>query len=155
MLAVAVGMQPQYSSRVAVPFPTGFTWDQGRFGFDLTRSGGRFETDLNPRDLIAPAVWSHPAFHVDRVGNDSSDGVGAQDGDFFNAKRTIHAEFDARNATDASYRVLVNANTFWGSAFARNGQIEPEQPVAVHMRIQGRSPLPACSQNYRCDHWQK
>ena len=131
MLGVAVGLQPQYSSRVAVPFPDGFAWDQGRFGFDVSRSGGRFETALNPRDLVNPAIWSGPALLVDRAGDDSNDGFGAEDGDFSAAKRTIHAAFEAGNATGAPYRVLVNADTYEGSAFTRNGQTEPDQPVAV------------------------
>ncbi|MEO1555934.1 MAG: hypothetical protein AAFS01_05850 [Pseudomonadota bacterium] len=131
MLGVAVGLQPQYSSRVAVPFPTGFAWDQQRFGFDVASVGGRFQADLNPRDLVNPAIWSGPAFHVDRTGDDSNDGLGSQEGDFSNAKRTIHAAFDAGNATGAPYRVIVNADTFEGSAFTRNGQTEPDQHVAV------------------------
>lgn len=49
-------------------------------------------------------------------------GFGAQDGDFSSAKRTIHATFDAGNATGAPYRVLVDADTYEGSAFTGNGQ---------------------------------
>lgn len=131
MLGVAMGLQPQYSSRVAVPFPSGFSWDQARFGFDVSCIGGRFETDLNPRDLVDPAIWTGPAFHVAQSGNDSNDGLGVQDGDFSSAKRTIHAAFDAGNGTGAPYRVLVDADTYEGSAFTRNGNTEPDQPVAV------------------------
>ena len=126
-----MGLQPQYSSRAEVPFPNGFAWDSERFGFDIASVGRRFEADLNPRDLVDPTIWSGPAFHVDRAGDDSNNGLGAQDGDFSAAKRTIHAAFEAGNATGAPYRVLVKADTYEGSAFTRNGQTEPDQPVAV------------------------
>ena len=132
MLGLAVGLQAQYSSHAAVPYPAGFGWDQGRFGFSVTKSGGRFEADLTPRDLVDPAIWSGPAFHVDRLaGDDSNSGLGAEDGDFSAAKESIHAAFVAGNATGAPYRVLVNAGEFEGSAFTRNGNEEPDQPVAI------------------------
>jgi len=132
MLGVAVGLQPQYNSRAAVPFPAGFAWDQTRFGFDVTAAGGRFESGLNPRDLVDPAIWSGPAFHVDRTGgNDANSGAGATDGDFSDAKKSIYAAFLAGNATGAPYRVLVNAAEYEGGAFTRNGNDEPDQSVAV------------------------
>lgn len=131
MLGVAVALQPQYSTRRAVPFPAGFAWDQGRFGFGISQSGGRFTAELEPRDLVDPAIWAGPAFHVDTGGDDSNSGLGAQDGDFAAAKRTISGAFVAGNATGGAYRVLVNAGEYEGSAFTRNGNDEPTQPVAV------------------------
>ena len=131
MLGLAVGMQPQYSARRAVLFPAGFAWDQGRFGFEIAQVGGRYVADVNPRDLIDPAVWSGPAFHVDVAGDDANTGLGAADGDFSQAKRTIYGAFVEGNATGAPYRVLVKAGQFEGSAFTRNGNDEPTQPVAV------------------------
>jgi len=131
MLGLAVGMQPQYATRVAVPFPAGFAWDQARFGFDIAKAGGRFEADVDPRSLIDPAVWSGPAFHVDVAGDDANTGLGATEGDFSQAKRTFYGAFLAGNATGAPYRVLVKSGQFEGSAFTRNGNDEPTQPVAV------------------------
>ncbi|MEM6897697.1 MAG: hypothetical protein AAF576_09950, partial [Pseudomonadota bacterium] len=131
MLGLAVGMQPQYSLRQAVPFPAGFGWDQARFPFDISKVGARFQAHLNPRDLVDPAIWSGPAFHVDLAGNDDNSGLGAADGDFSDAKRTIYSAFVAGNATGAPYRVLVKAGQYEGSAFTRNGNDEPTQPVAV------------------------
>jgi hypothetical protein len=130
MLGVAVGLQPQYSTRMSVPFPVGFAWDQGRFPMGISKAGGRYVTDMNPRDLVDPAIWSGPAFHVDVAGDDANSGLGVE-GDFAAAKRTIYAAFLAGNATGAPYRVLVNAGEYEGSAFTRNGNDEPTQPVAV------------------------
>jgi hypothetical protein len=134
MLGVAVGLQPQYCGRVSVPFPPGFAWDQGRFGFDINKSRSRFEADLNPHDLVDPAIWSGPALHVDVAGDDTNSGLGAQDGDFSDAKRTIYGAFVAGNATGVAYRVIVNAGEYEGSAFTRNGNDEPTQAVALLAR---------------------
>lgn len=131
MLGLAVGMQPQYTTRQSVPFPAGFAWDQTRFGFDVCKVGGIFETDLDPKSLIDPAVWSGPAFHVSPTGSDTNTGLGSVDGDFGDAKRTIYGAFLAGNATGAPYRVLVQAGQYEGSAFTRNGNDEPTQAVAV------------------------
>ncbi|WP_299288195.1 hypothetical protein [uncultured Tateyamaria sp.] len=131
MLGVAVGLHAQYSARREVAFPAGFDWDQGRFGFGIAEVGGRFETDLDPRALVDPAIWTAPAFHVDTGGSDANTGLGAQDGDFSDAKRTIYAAFVAGNATGAPYRVLVKAGQYKESEFTRNGNDEPDQPVAL------------------------
>lgn len=81
MLGLAVGVTPQYRGRVPVPFPDGFGWDSGRFGFDISQSGGRYQADVTPRDLVDPAIWTEPALHVDGVaGHDGNSGLGAQDG---------------------------------------------------------------------------
>ncbi|MEL7091923.1 MAG: hypothetical protein AAFN94_09335 [Pseudomonadota bacterium] len=131
MLGLAVGMHPQYSVRAAVPFPAGFAWDQGRFGFEIAQVGGRYEADVTPRDLVDPAIWSGAVIHVDADGDDANSGLGAFAGDFTDAKESIHAAFVAGNATGAPYRVLVKAGQYEGSAFTRNGNEEPTQPVAI------------------------
>jgi hypothetical protein len=132
MLGLAVGMTPQYRGRVPVPFPDGFGWDTGRFDFDISQSGGRYQAEISPRDLVDPAIWTGPALHVDgATGDDGNSGLGAQDGDFSDAKRTIYAAFVAGNATGAPYRVLVKAGIYEESAFTRNGNDEPSQAVAV------------------------
>ena len=131
MLGVALGLQPQYGGRVSVPFPPGFAWDQGRFRFDVNKSGSRFEADLNPRDLVDPAIWSGPALHVAVAGDDSNSGLGAQDGDFSDAKRTIYGAFVAGNATGAAYRVIVNGGNMRAAPFTRNGNDEPTQAIAL------------------------
>jgi hypothetical protein len=137
MLGLAVQVGPQYSTRRAVDFPSGFAWDTTRFGFDVAQVGGRYVADLDPRSLVDPAIWTGPAFHVSVDGDDDNTGLGATDGDFSQAKRTIHAAFLAGNATGAPYRVLVEAGRFEGSAFTRNGNQEPDQPVAV-LAVGGR-----------------
>ncbi|WP_415919312.1 hypothetical protein [Tateyamaria sp. SN6-1] len=131
MLGLAVGMQPTYSARRVVPFPAGFAWDQGRFGLQISETGGRYVADVDPRDLVDPAIWAGPAFHVSASGDDYNSGLAATEGDFTDAKRTIYGAFRAGNATGAPYRVVVNADTYEGSAFTRNGNDEPTQPVAV------------------------
>ncbi|MEL6885379.1 MAG: hypothetical protein AAFP87_12785 [Pseudomonadota bacterium] len=131
MLGIGVGVQAQYSTRRSVPFPAGFAWDQARFGFDVAQVGGRFTADIDPRALVDPRVWSGPAYHVDVAGNDNNTGLGSVDGDFSQAKRTIYGAFREGNASGAPYRVIVNAGQYEGSAFTRNGNDEPTQPVAV------------------------
>ena len=132
MLGVSVGVQPGFGLRRGVDLPPGFGWDAVRFPLPVHRVGARYGVGLQPRDLVDPAIWSGPAFHVDGVaGDDANSGLGAQDGDFSAAKRTIHAAFVAGNATGAAYRVLVQAGTYSESAFTRNGNDEPSQPVAI------------------------
>ena len=135
MLGLGLGMQPRFllaaSGVPDVTFPTGFAWDQERFGFGVTKAGAEYVSDLNPATLVDAGIWSGPAFHVDSAGNDANSGLGAQDGDFSDAKRTIYGAFRAGNATGAPYRVLVNAGQYEGSAFTRNGKDEPSQPVAI------------------------
>ncbi|MBD3665388.1 hypothetical protein [Sulfitobacter aestuariivivens] len=132
MLGLSVGLQPQYSSRVPVDFPTGFGWDQAHHPLSIHRTGTRYVADINPRDLVDPAIWAGPAYHVDSAaGDDGQTGLGSVDGDFTQAKRTIYAAFLAGNATAAPYRVLVKPGTYEESAFTRNGNDEPDQPVAI------------------------
>lgn len=112
------------------PLPLG--WGGTLENLVASRSGSVFRANIDPRDLVDPAIWSGPAFHVDgQSGHDSNSGLGASDGDFSAAKRSIHAAFTAGNATNAAYRVLVKPGEFEGSAFTKNGQIEPSQPVAI------------------------
>ena len=70
MLGLAVGMQPQYSTRVAVPFPAGFAWDQGRFGFEVTKTGNSYATDLDPRAQVDPALASDRLHRLQALLND-------------------------------------------------------------------------------------
>ncbi|MEM8654401.1 MAG: hypothetical protein AAGF36_06620 [Pseudomonadota bacterium] len=131
MLGVTLGLAPQYSAQSLVPFPAGFAWDQAAFGLDVARAGGRYRADVDPRSLVDPSIWSGPAIHVDRAGSDANSGLGAEDGDFSAAKRTLHSAFVAGNATGGPYRVLVKAGQYRESDFTRNGNEEPDQPVAI------------------------
>jgi len=135
MLRVAVGIAPQYmtgSGSASVVFPSGFNWDGTSHPVAITQAGQSFSTGLNPRDLVDPAIWTGPAFHVDSAtGDDGNSGLGSADGDFSAAKRTIYGAFVAGNATGAPYRVLVAAGEYEESSFTRNGNDEPSQPVAV------------------------
>ena len=134
MLGAGVGLQPQYSFSALdiLDFPVGFGWDQGRFPVQVTDIEGEFFSNLMPRDLVDPAVWTGVAIHVDRVtGDDGNLGLGAIDGDFITAKRTIYSAFVAGNATGAPYRVIVKAGEYEESAFTRNGNDEPDQAVAI------------------------
>lgn len=132
MLGVSVGLQAPWSMRRPVALPDGFDWDLQRFGFGFFRIGSRYGVDVAPRDLVNSQIWTGAAIHVDGVlGDDANSGLGAQDGDFSDAKRTIHAAFLAGNATNAPYRVLVKAGLLEETAFTRNGNEEPDQPVAV------------------------
>lgn len=131
MLGLSMGLQPQYSPRQTAFIPAGFAWDQARFGFGFAKVGAQFQADVDPRDLVDPAIWTGPAFHVDAGGDDANSGLGAVEGDFSAAKQSIYAAFVAGNATNAPYRVLVNAGQYEGGAFTRNGNDEPTQPVAV------------------------
>ncbi len=132
MIGVWVGLGPQFSSSDSVAFPTGFGWDQARFDVPITQSGGRYQANVDPRDLVDPAIWAGPAYHVDSfAGDDANSGLGGTDGDFSDAKRSIHSAFVAGNATGAAYRVLIKSGQFEESAFTRNGNDEPDQPVAI------------------------
>lgn len=132
MLRVGVGPQPQYSFRRTVALPDGFDWDEGRFGFVVSQSGRAFRAEVAPKDLVDSTIWTGPAFHVDGAsGDDVNSGLGAFDGDFADAKRSIYAAFLAGNATGAAYRVLVKPGRYQESAFTRNGNDEPDQPVAI------------------------
>ena len=124
--------QPQVSAQKAYALPPGFGWNTSAYPLAITRSGSVYHSGMVPRDLVVPAIWSGPAFHVDgEAGNDGNTGLGASDGDFANAKRTIHAAFTEGNATGAAYRVLVKPGDYSGSAFTKNGKVEPDQPVAI------------------------
>ncbi|PCI45033.1 MAG: hypothetical protein COB49_10480 [Alphaproteobacteria bacterium] len=131
MIAVGVGLVPQFGRETPVPLPAGFGWDAGRFALNITK-GSRYCANLAPRDLVDAGIWTGAAVHVDgATGDDGNSGLGAQDGDFAAAKRSIYAAFVAGNATGAPYRVIVKAGTYEESAFTRNGNDEPSQPVAI------------------------
>jgi hypothetical protein len=132
MLGVGLGLVPGNQVETPVALPTGFNWDTARFAVEFRKSGAGFRAVVNPRDLVNPAIWTGAAIHVDgENGDDGNSGLGADDGDFSAAKRSIHAGFVAGNATGAPYRVLVKAGSFEESAFSRNGNEEPDQPVAI------------------------
>ena len=132
MLGVGLGAFAPYRNRVPIDFPVGFDWDRARFDLDIEQVGGQYRTGIVPRDLVDPAIWREVALHVDgAAGDDGNSGLGAEDGDFANGKRTIHAALVAGNATGAPYRVLVKAGDYAEGAFTRNGNDEPDQPVAV------------------------
>ncbi|MEP2029441.1 MAG: hypothetical protein ABJI96_12140 [Paracoccaceae bacterium] len=112
--------------------PSGLGWNTALTDVTATQTGGGYAVNVNPRGLVDPAIWAGQAYHVDGVaGNDSSSGIGAFDGDFSTAKKSIHSAFSAGNASGNPYRVLVKAGNFEGSAFTKNGQVEPSQPVAI------------------------
>lgn len=112
--------------------PTGLGWNSTAWPLTVTRYDDGHDVGLNPRDLVDSGIWSGPAFHVDLTdGDDANTGAGANDGDFSDALRTIHAAFTEGNATGQAYRVLVNSGTCDESAFSKNGQVEPNQPVAI------------------------
>jgi len=132
MLGVGLGAFAPYRNRVPIAFPVGFGWDRARFDFDIEQVGGSYRAGIEPRDLVDPGIWNGAALHVDgAAGDDGNSGLGAEDGDFANVKRTIHAAFVAGNATGAAYRVLVMAGEYAEGAFTRNGNDEPNQLVAV------------------------
>lgn len=134
MLGAGVGLQPQYSFSVSdlLGFPNGFGWDQARFPVEVSTTGSGFKTNLTPRDLVDPGIWTGAVIHVDRAtGDDGNSGIGTFDGDFTAAKRSIYHAFRVGNATGAPYRVLVNAGEYEESSFTRNGNDEPDQPVAI------------------------
>lgn len=131
MLGLGLNLYPGNAREVAVPIPQGFGWDSARFPLSVTRGAG-YSTGDDPRALVHPGIWTGPAFHVDgQSGDDANTGTGGADGDFANAKRTIHAAFSAGNAAGEPYRVIVKPGQFEESAFTKNGQIEPAQPVAI------------------------
>jgi len=132
MIAMGVGLGPQFRTETHVPFPAGFGWDSGRFPLSITKGGGGYRANLTPRDLVDGGIWTGSAFHVDsETGDDNNTGLGTQDGDFSQAKRSIYAAFVAGNATASPYRVIVKTGEYEESAFTRNGNDEPDQPVAI------------------------
>lgn len=132
MLGLSLGAAQPQCGRLPLSLPAGFGWDSGRFPLSPVQSGAVFRSNLTPRDLVSAAIWSGAAIHVDgEAGDDANSGIGASDGDFSVAKRTIHAAFVAGNATGAAYRVNVKPGQYEESAFTRNGNDEPDQPVAI------------------------
>lgn len=135
MIALGVGLAQGTSgfrSETPAPLPAGFNWDSGRFAIGVSKGGSGYRCDLIPRDLVNGGIWTGAAIHVDAAtGDDGNSGLGAQDGDFSQAKRSIHAAFVVGNATGAPYRVIVRAGQYEESAFTRNGNEEPSQSVAV------------------------
>lgn len=131
MIAVGVALAQTISRETTVPLPPGFGWDMGRFPIEITR-GGTYRSNLSPRDLVNSDIWSGAVIHVDSAaGDDANTGLGAKEGDFSGAKRSIHAAFVAGNATAAPYQVIIKAGQYEESAFTRNGNDEPSQPVAI------------------------
>lgn len=132
MLGVGLGLRPGPPVETPVALPTGFGWDDIRFPLSVKRTGAGFRADLDPRSLVDPGIWTGAAIHVDgEAGDDANSGLGSTDGDFLDAKRSIHAAFVAGNATGAPYRVIVKPGRYEESAFTRNGNDEPAQPVAI------------------------
>lgn len=134
MLGAGVGLQPQYSMSLSdiLGFPVGFGWDQLKYPLDVLSTVSGFSSNLAPRDLVDPDIWTGAAIHVDSAtGDDSNSGLGAYDGDFTNPKRTIYGAFLAGNATGAAYRVIVKSGEYEESAFTRNGKDEPTQALAI------------------------
>ncbi|WP_264212296.1 hypothetical protein [Leisingera thetidis] len=132
MLGVGLGLTASGGAPLPPLLPQGLGWDEARFPLPLQRAAEGYRLDMDPRSLIDPAVWSGPAIHVDiGSGDDGNSGLGAQDGDFSAAKRTIHAAFTAGNATGGAYRVLVKSGFYKENHFTANGTVEPDQPVAV------------------------
>lgn len=132
MLGLGIGLKPALPAERPVDLPAGFGWDSGRFPVQIIRGGAGFRSETDPRALVDPGIWSGAAIHVDgATGDDGNTGLGAQDGDFSTAKRTIWAAFVAGNASAAPYRVIVKPGQYEESAFTRNGNDEPSQPVAI------------------------
>ncbi len=112
--------------------PTALGWDNDRFPIIAGKADGKYGVILNPRELVNPAIWTGPAYHVDgTLGNDANTGLGAFEGDFRQAKRTIHSAFTAGNATGAPYRVICKPGIINNNAFSNNGAVEPNQHVAI------------------------
>jgi hypothetical protein len=131
---IGIGLQPTsgFPRDRVVHLPTDLGWDQSRFPLTLERAGINYRVTAQPRALVSAAIWTGPAFHVDGVaGADTNSGLGEMDGDFATAKRTIFSAFVAGNATGAPYRVIVKPGQYSESAFTRNGNDEPAQPVAI------------------------
>lgn len=132
MFGLGVALQTAMQAERPVPLPSGLGWDSARFPLSVRKRGTRYRAQLSPRDLVDPAIWSGAAIHVDGIaGDDANTGLGGFDGHFADAKRTIHAAFVAGNATAAPYRVIVKPGEYEESAFTRNGNEEPGQPVAI------------------------
>lgn len=111
--------------------PAALGWPQA-YHPHAERDGCRFRSALAPQSMVDAAIWNGPAYHVDPVsGSDSNSGLAKRNGDFTNAKRSIHAAFTAGNATGAPYRVLLKPGFYSEGSFSSNGSVEPNQPVAI------------------------
>lgn len=132
MIGLSVGLMSPGVGAVSVQLPSGFGWDVTSYPIEVSRIGASYTSGIAPRSLVDPNIWTGPAIHVDPVaGDDSNSGIGAFDGDFQSAKRTIHAAFVEGNATGSAYRVIAKAGQYAESAFTRNGNEEPTAPVAI------------------------
>jgi hypothetical protein len=132
MIGLELGMGPARPISSVYSPPAGLGWNDTLASLSASALADGYSANIEPRDLVDPAIWNGPAMHVDGAnGNDSNSGLGAADGDFSAAKKSIHAAFAAGNATGGAYRVIVQPGEFEGAAFTKNGQVEPAFPVAV------------------------
>jgi hypothetical protein len=130
MIGSRIGVASGQALRLPPIPPAGLGWTGP--ALRLQWSSGGWRPILQARQLVSPAIWTGAAIHVDGVaGVDTNTGLGATDGDFTAAKRTIHAAFSAGNATGAPYRVIIKPGTFENTSFTNNGAVEPNQPVAI------------------------
>jgi hypothetical protein len=130
MIGVRIGATTAFFRALPPQVPPGLGWTGPALNLRFVQ--GCWRPRFAPRDLVDPGIWTGPAIHVDGVaGADANSGLGAADGDFSVAKRTIFAAFTAGNATGAPYRVLIKPGTFENSAFTNNGTVEPNQHVAI------------------------
>ncbi|SDE46742.1 hypothetical protein SAMN04488105_10417 [Salipiger thiooxidans] len=95
--------------------------------------GSTWLCSVNPRTLVAMAIWSGNVFYVDpEEGDDSNDGVGDYWGDYSSAKRNLHAAITAGNATGSAYIIKVKGGESPGETWAtNNGAVEPTQHMAI------------------------
>jgi hypothetical protein len=124
-VGLALSSMRSMSSSASFAPPAGLGWNGTPTSLSAARFGDTYMVDVNPRDLVDPAIWSGPAYHVDGVsGDDNNSGLGTVDGDFSAAKKSIHAAFTAGNATGSAYRVLINSGEFDGSASSKNNHLQ-------------------------------
>ncbi len=130
MIGAGVGASSTSNRALPPRIPQAMNWSGP--ALNLVFRNGCWRPNIDPRELVAPGIWTGAAIHVDGVaGLDTNTGLGAQDGDFAAAKKTIFAAFTAGNATGAPYRVIIKPGTFENSAFTNNGAVEPNQHVAI------------------------
>ncbi|MHA6326411.1 hypothetical protein [Roseivivax sp. CAU 1753] len=132
MLSMGTGLARHVRTATRHAPPVGFVAGSVLSALTPQLNRGRVTTGIDPRSLVDAAIWSGPAFHVDGdAGDDGNGGLGSFDGDFADPVRSIYRAFELGNATGAAYRVVVKAGNYEESAFTKNGQREPSQPVAI------------------------
>ena len=135
--------------------PVGFNWDFTKYPVRWARAQNAagavfYSVNVNPSDLVNPAIWTGLKLHVDPVnGSDSNSGLASVFGDFTSAVKSIKKAFQIGNASGAPYSVTLKPTTSATTAYTYTEgpqNVAPTQACAIGC-YGGRAVVAACRQN--------